>query len=48
MLKLVNNCNIGSNVILKTTIIGNNTNILDGAIIGKKGFGFFPGKKKKY
>ena len=40
------NCIIGNNVILKNTIIGNNTNILDGAIIGKKGFGFFPGKKK--
>ncbi len=40
-----NNCNIGNNVIIKNTIIGNNTNILDGAIIGKKGFGFFPGKK---
>ena len=43
-----NNCNIGNNVILKNTIIGNNTNILDGAIIGKKGFGFYPGNKKKY
>ena len=41
-----NNCNIGNNVILKNTIIGNNTNILDGAIVGKKGFGFFPGKNK--
>ena len=41
-----NNCNIGNNVILKNTIIGNNTNILDGAIIGKKGFGFYPGNKK--
>tara|TARA_Y200000002_G_scaffold373975_1_gene373957 strand:- start:454 stop:1434 length:981 start_codon:yes stop_codon:yes gene_type:complete len=40
-----NNCNIGCNVIVKNTIIGNNTNILDGAIIGKKGFGFYPGKK---
>ena len=39
------NCNIGNNVILKNSLIGNNTNILDGAIIGKKGFGFFPGKK---
>ena len=38
------NCNIGNNVIIKNTIIGKNTNILDGAIIGKKGFGFFPGK----
>ncbi len=41
-----NNCNIGSNVLIKNTIIGNDTNILDGAIIGKKGFGFFPGKIK--
>ena len=36
------NCNIGSNVIIKYSIIGNNVRILDGAIIGKKGFGFFP------
>ncbi len=36
------NCNIGSNVILKKSIIGNNVNILDGAVLGKKGFGFFP------
>ena len=41
-----NNCKIGSNVLIKNTIIGNNSNILDGAIIGKKGFGFFPGKNK--
>ncbi len=40
-----NNCKIGSNVIIKNSIIGNYTNILDGAILGKKGFGFFPGKK---
>ena len=40
------NCSIGSNVILKKTIVGNNVNILDGAIIGKKGFGFFPKKGK--
>ena len=32
----IGHCNIGSNVILKNTIVGNNTNILDGAIIGKK------------
>ena len=38
-----NNCNIGNNVLIKNSIIGNNTNILDGAILGKKGFGFFPG-----
>ena len=41
-----NNCHIGSNVIIKKTIIGNNVSILDGAIIGKKGFGFFPNNKK--
>ena len=40
--KIGTNCNIGSNVIIKKTIIGNNVSILDGAIIGKKGFGFFP------
>ena len=39
-----NNCNIGNNVVIKNSIIGNNTNILDGAILGKKGFGFFPQK----
>ncbi len=42
--KIGNNCNIGSNVIIKKAIIGNNVSILDGAIIGKKGFGFFPNK----
>lgn len=40
------NCSIGSNVIIKKSIIGNNVLILDGAIIGKKGFGFFPDKKR--
>ena len=45
--KIGTNCNIGSNVIIKKTLIGNNVSILDGAIIGKKGFGFFPDKKKK-
>ena len=39
------NCSIGCNVLLRNTIIGKNTNILDGAIIGKKGFGFFPMNK---
>tara|TARA_B100001250_G_C19773860_1_gene778588 strand:- start:65 stop:1051 length:987 start_codon:yes stop_codon:yes gene_type:complete len=42
------NCNIGSNVIIKKTIIGNDVSILDGAIIGKKGFGFFPSKDKNF
>ena len=40
------NCSIGSNVIVRNTIIHNNVNILDGCVIGKKGFGFFPDKKK--
>tara|TARA_Y100000741_G_scaffold305581_1_gene247867 strand:- start:1050 stop:2036 length:987 start_codon:yes stop_codon:yes gene_type:complete len=43
-----NNCNIGSNVVIKKTLIGNNVTILDGAIIGKKGFGFFPSKNKNF
>jgi len=40
------NCSIGSNVIIRNTIINNSVNILDGCIIGKKGFGFFPNKEK--
>ena len=36
------NCVIGNNVLIKNTIIGDNVRILDGSIIGKKGFGFFP------
>ena len=38
-------CTIGSNVILRNSLIKNNVSILDGAIIGKKGFGFFPNKE---
>ena len=37
---------IGSNVIIRNTIIKNNVSILDGCVIGKKGFGFFPNNKK--
>ena len=40
------NCSIGSNVIIRSTILKNNVKILDGCIIGKKGFGFFPNKEK--
>jgi UDP-3-O-[3-hydroxymyristoyl] glucosamine N-acyltransferase len=40
------NCSIGSNVIVRNTIIKDNVCILDGCVIGKKGFGFFPNKKK--
>jgi len=42
------NCSIASNVILRNTIIGNNVKVLDGCVIGKKGFGFFPGKEKNF
>ncbi len=41
-----NNCSIGSNVIIRNTILHDNVAILDGCIIGKKGFGFFPNKIK--
>ena len=44
--KIGSNCNIGNNVLIKNSIVGNNVRILDGAILGKKGFGFFPDKKK--
>ena len=40
------NCSIGSNVIIRNTIVKDHVNILDGCIIGKKGFGFFPNKTK--
>ena len=43
-----NNCSIGSNVIIRNTIINNNVHILDGCVIGKKGFGFFPDKISNY
>ena len=38
-------CSIGSNVIIRNTLIKNNVSILDGCVIGKKGFGFFPSKR---
>ena len=41
-----NNCSIGSNVIIRNTLIKNNVSILDGCVIGKKGFGFFPSKNR--
>ena len=41
-----NNCSIGSNVLIRNTIIKDNVHILDGCVIGKKGFGFFPHNKK--
>ena len=36
------NCSIGSNVIIRNSLIKSNVHILDGCIIVKKGFGFFP------
>jgi len=42
------NCSIGSNVIIRNTIIKNSVSILDGCVIGKKGFGFFPSKEKNF
>tara|TARA_B100000787_G_scaffold125766_1_gene94995 strand:- start:281 stop:1261 length:981 start_codon:yes stop_codon:yes gene_type:complete len=41
-------CSIGSNVIIRNTIIKNSVSILDGCVIGKKGFGFFPDKEKNF
>jgi UDP-3-O-[3-hydroxymyristoyl] glucosamine N-acyltransferase len=41
-------CSIVSNVIIRNTIIKNGVNILDGCVIGKKGFGFFPYKDKNF
>ena len=40
------NCSVGSNVIIRNTVIKNNVTILDGCIVGKKGFGFFPDNEK--
>ena len=41
-----NNCSIGSNVIIRNSFIHNHVSILDGCVIGKKGFGFFPNTDK--
>ena len=38
------NCKIASNVIIRNSLIKNNVHILDGCVIEKKGFGFFPDK----
>ena len=42
------NCSIGSNVIIRNSFIKNNVYILDGCVIGKKGFGFFPNKDSNF
>ena len=43
-----NKCSIGSNVIIRNSLIKNNVHILDGCVIGKKGFGFFPDNVSNY
>ena len=40
------NCSIGSNVIIRNTLIKIMFHILDGCVIGKKGFGFFPNNER--
>tara|TARA_Y100001935_G_C17248044_1_gene479443 strand:+ start:10 stop:993 length:984 start_codon:yes stop_codon:yes gene_type:complete len=42
------NVSIGSNVILRKCLVGNNVSILDGTVVGKKGFGFFPDRNKNH
>ena len=42
------NCTIGSNVIIRNSFIKNSVHILDGCVIGKKGFGFFPNKELNF
>ena len=42
------NCSIGSNTIIRNTILKNNIKVLDGCVVGKKGFGFFPNKGNNF
>ena len=46
--KIGDNCSVGSNVIIRNSLVKNNVYILDGCVIGKKGFGFFPDKKANF
>ena len=46
MFLLDDNCIIGSNTIIRNSLIKNNVKILDNCVIGKHGFGFFPIKIK--
>ena len=41
-------CSIGSNTIIRNTILKNHVKVLDGCVVGKKGFGFFPNNKNNY
>ena len=42
------NCSIGSNTIIRNSILNNHVKVLDGCVVGKKGFGFFPNNKNNY
>ena len=42
------NCSIGSNTIIRNTILKNHIKVLDGCVVGKKGFGFFPKNGSNY
>ena len=42
------NCSIGSNTIIRNTILKNHVKVLDGCVVGKKGFGFLPNNKNNY
>jgi UDP-3-O-[3-hydroxymyristoyl] glucosamine N-acyltransferase len=46
--RIGDNCVIGSHVIIKNSILGNNVVIQDGSKIGVKGFGFIPVKDKNF
>ncbi len=46
--RIGDNCSIGSNVIIRNSLIKDNIHILDGCVIGKKGFGFFPNKDSNF
>ena len=42
------NCSIGSNTIIRNSILKNHIKVLDGCVVGKKGFGFFPQNGNNY
>ena len=42
------NCSIGSNTIIRNTILKNHVKVLDGCVVGKKGFGFFPDNRNNF